>query len=292
MKKHLFKTFLSVFIMVSVPSFAQVSGGAAGANAAQLQSLVGGAASGAYAVDRFTRCYAGWGTNWSYCAQGVLAISQALQMYQTARSSHGVAMTLSNGGDGSFDFNPDDAGFCFDPATGCDPDGIDANLSGFQNAFETGEGYEDALAAAEQSALDQLKEAQSKGLKVDLDAGTMTDPNGNVTNLSDSSLKIPSSLSKAATDKIAGINKALGNSSRGVASVGVASAKKGSLDLFKGFEKKPEKMKKKDGKGRFLAGLSDKDAGKNGVGFAGDDIFNMIQRRYTKKIDGKEFIGK
>jgi hypothetical protein len=210
-------------------------------------------------------------------------------------------MTLSNGGDGSFSFDPNTAGFCFDPSTGCSPDAIDGNLSGFNKAFSTGEGYDEAFAAAEQAALDQISEFEKKGFDVDLEAGTITDKNGKVTSLDDGGApKFSASLSKAVSSKMSGIKEALGSgsdaSSRSLASAGAGggvSPKAVSLGALGSFgSEQGVKAKKKDGRGKFLAGLSDKDAGLNGVGFAGDDIFNMIQRRYTKKLQSKEFIGK
>ncbi len=281
------------------PASSYGSGGAAGAHMARLQSLVGAAASGAYSAENFSRC--GPPGSWHYCIKGVMGIIQLVGMLQGANNSGFAANELINGAYDEFGFDPTDAGFCMDSTSGCTPDGIDTALTGFGDAFTTGEGYESAIDAMESDALAKLSAIEAKGFKVDAKAGTITDPSGKVTNFSDVKTNVPKSLSKAASSKLAGIQTALeGGASAKANKRGIASAGGAGGVIFKdeyiggglGGALKKGKSKKDNGKGKFLAGLSDKDAKNGGVGFAGDDIFNMIQRRYTKKLKAKKFIGK
>ncbi len=291
------KSLFSLILFFSVGAFA--TGGAQSANITSVSASVAGVASGVHAQQNFARC--SW-LNFAPCIEGFMAIKQLIDMFKTARSSRGVALDLGNGDYGQFGFDPVDAGFCLDPNSGCTQDAIDQSLSTFSDAFTSGEGLEDALNEYEKNALNQLNAAAEKaGMTVDLEKGTVTDRNGNVSNLSDSSPTLSQNLSASASEKLSGLKSALGSGSsqRALASAGGASSGKakalttslGSGLLSGSFNStKNKKKKKKDLKGKFLAGLSDKDALKGGVGFAGDDIFNMIQRRYTKKINSKEFI--
>lgn len=269
------------------------TGGAAGAQMGRMQSLIGAAGSGAYAAQNFSCC--GGPGSFSCCIKGVMGIMQLIQMLQGAKNSGIAAEALINGAYDEFAFDPYTAGFCTD-STSCSPDAIDSSLSGFTEAFKTGTGYDSAIAAMEAKALDQLADIEKKGFKVDKVAGTITDPSGKTTKFSDVKTDIPKSLSKSMDDKLAGVQTAMNaktsGASRGVASKGGVIFK----DEFvggglKGAFNKKNKVKKKDAS-EFLAGLSDKDAAKGGVGFAGDNIFNMIKRRYSKKMKDKEFLGK
>ncbi|MGH1468680.1 MAG: hypothetical protein ACRBBP_07350 [Bdellovibrionales bacterium] len=298
MNKSISKIVLIMSMALMGPAVSYGVGGAAGAHAGRIQAVIAAGASGTYASTNAAQC--GWRSPMP-CIRAAMGIMQLIQMLQGARNSGMAASALINGAYDEFGFDPTAAGFCMDSTSGCTPDGIDTALSGFEDAFTTGEGYEAAIDAMESDALAKLSAIEAKGFKVDTKAGTITDPSGKVTKFSDVKTSIPKSLSKAASSKLAGIQAALaGKTSAKASKRGVASAGGAGGVIFKdeyiggglggSFGKKAKS--KKDNKGEFLAGLSDKDAKKGGVGFAGDDIFNMIQRRYTKKLKAKEFIGK
>lgn len=288
MKKIFSTAVLSFSMMLFTPTVSYGGGAGAGAGTAMLQSIMGAAGSAAYAGEHFSQC-GGWGS-WYHCVQGAMGVMQLLQMLKGADNSYDAAITLGDGL-GDFTFDPTDAGVCFDPT--CSPDAIDTALKGFSDAFQTGEGYDDAIAAMKAEAEAQLAAMEKKGYKVDAKAGVITGPGGKSFKMSDFKGKMSSKLSKALADKMQGVEKAIGNK-RSVAS---ASGKKGGV-IFKdeyigglsgNFGKKKSK-KSGNSKGEFLAGLSDKDAGLGGIGFAGDSIFGMIKRRYSKKLKAKEFI--
>lgn len=292
MKSYLSLVF-SFSLVLAAPNVSYSSGGASAAHMARLKSLVGASASGSYASQHFACCSP---KSFGCCIKGVMGIMQLIQMLQGAQNSGMSAEALINGAYDEFAFDPTTAGFCTGGDSTCTPDAIDTNLSGFDQPFKTGVGYDDAISDMKQSALDQLATAEKLGFKVDAENGTITDPNGKVTNMSDIKTNLPSGLSKNASDKMAGLDKALNSKTSGnraVASVGGA----GGIvfkDEFVGGGLGGLNKKKKDGQDtkEFLAGLSDKDAKNGGVGFAGDNIFSMIQRRYSKKVTAKEFIGR
>ena len=92
------------------------------------------------------------------------------------------------------------------------------------------------------------------------------------------------------------VAKINGKAGRGLASTGGGGGtifkdefyggKSGKGSKFNGKTKKNKKAKD------LLAGLSDKDKAKSGIGIAGDNIFGMVNRRYEKKMKAKEFMKK
>jgi hypothetical protein len=304
--KILKTTLLSIpLIFLSNQSFA---GGAQSANIARIQSYIGMGASAAYAASNFSKCSP---KSPHYCREGLKGIMQALSMLNSAKNSGYTAAKLSGFNPDSFAFDPSDAGFCFDPSTGCTPNDIDGALDGFQDAFQTGDGYDAAADAFKDKLLKDLDKLKQMGYDPDIENGTLTDPNGNKVSVAASDTNMPQSLLDAAASRASGVESALGGgdgSDRALASektgnggsgsgAGGGLSGKGKFDSdgfgldSKGLglnHKNSKKKKRKD----FLAGLSDDDASKKGVGFAGDDIFNMIQRRYSKKVSAKEFISK
>ncbi len=295
MKKSILTIVLSFSMLVASPSVSYAGGAANGAGLAMIQSYVGAAAAGAAAADQFTACAAPFA--WFHCVTGGLLAIQAVFMVigaGKAGDAAGLMCTGTSASTGRCPVDPTESGLCFDAT--CDPDVIDSALvdAGFDDAFATGEGYEEAEAALLSKANAQLASLEKKGYKVNLKAGTITAPNGKTFGGANFKGKMSSKLAKLTAEKMARIQKAFG-AKQGVASAG---GKKGGViyqdEYVGGFGSGNygKKEKKKNKKGRFLAGLSDKDAGRGGVGFAGDDIFGMIKRRYTKKMKAKEFLTK
>ncbi len=295
------KKAISILILVLGMSLmgphALYAGGSTDANISRATNLVGAAASSVYSAKKFSCCNPKgiW-----CCIEGVLGALQALEMFRGAVNSGSVAKALNNGSYDGLGFDPIKAGFCFEEKNGCTSDDIDSTLKGFKEAFKTGKGYGDEIFKMEKKALAQLAEIEKKGFKIDKKARTITDPKGEVFSLDGAQgLKIPKSLSKIASNKVEGVQSLLNNkktgqgkaaASAGTSSDGVIFKDEFALNLGNSGALNNKKRKPLgENKKKFLAGLLDKDT-KGGVGFSGDDIFKMIQRRYRKKIENKEFL--
>ena len=155
------------------PQLAVANQGTANAVIAVAGNLGAAGASGQYSGQQFAQCKPPKGI--SHCIQGVLGIVQAIQSLLGAANSASSGSDLAAGDFGNFQFDPAENGFCFDPSTGCTPDGIDNSLASLDGAFKTGSGLEDALRRLADENQERLSEFEDQGFQVDQAAGTITD---------------------------------------------------------------------------------------------------------------------
>ncbi len=261
------------------------AGGSTDANLTRITSVAGAGLSGTYAKKMWACCSS---TRATCCFKAAAASALTIELLRSAKDAGKTARALNNGS--SFGFDPTEAGFCFDKTTGCTPDEVDLALEGFKDPFKQGTGYEKPILEMETAAVERLAGIDKKGFKIDKDAQTVTSPTGQVFGFDE--VKMPESLSKKMSHKLAGVEKALKGKTKDQGRAVASADETNSVDII--FEDEyitgPENSKKtklEDKKKEFLAGLSDKDA-KGDVGFAGDNIFDMIQRRYRKKLENKE----
>lgn len=225
------------------------------------------------------------------CIEAIKGILQMIQSLKGAGNSGSTGSTLANGDFGQFDFDPNEAGFCLDPSKGCKPDLIDKQLVGLDKSLKAGDSLEKAIDGLTQDAEKKLAGFSSKGFKIDRANGTITGPNGKVTNLASSKTKFPKDLSDLANKKISDIRSKLGGRSPASGGSGGGVVFKDEYVGGSGSKKFGSRLKKKK-KNSLLAGLSDKDAKNGGIGVAGDNIFGMVNRRYQKKTKSAEFLKK
>lgn len=308
MKKLKFTLILIVSSMMSLTVSAQEILGAANMANAQLGTgAVGVATSNAFVSKNAGRC-SGW--RFHNCLKAALGVMQIVQLLMNMRQTMGVRDDFSM--PGANWSNGGDTGFCFNTST-CSQDGIDVAATDLEQALKTGSSkdYNDAFDKIEKNAMAALKDMEAKGFKLDQKAGIMTGPNGLKGSINDAKAQMGSKLSALSKSKLADVKEAMRQAAlarasslkgksgrRGLAGSGAGSTNVVFQDDLSGAlgggaygkSNGAKNKNNKDGKGKsgFLAGLSDK--AKGGVGVAGDNIFEMINRRYTKKTQQKEFI--
>lgn len=287
--------FLKITLLMLFLPRSAYSGASGQANMSMVTNVVGAGVAAVYTKQKAAQC----GTfNKSACWQAGLGALQTLSFIMGAMNSMNTRDALLNGDFTGVTFEPKDSGFCFN-GNGCSPTSLDRTLVDFDDPFKTGKGVDLALQKLK-TKLDKSKaQLAQKGYSIDEGTGVITGPDGK--KVKSSKLGNPalgSSLSKTYSQRVAGVKKALeAKGKRGTSKRAIASAAGSGLGggvIFKdefidgsGASKIQKKREDVDG---LLAGLSDKNIPSGSVGFAGDDIFKMLQRRYKKKNSAQEFI--
>lgn len=282
MKKILTISILLFTMGVSNPALAQGAGGSTIANSAGMMEGVNAGVNGALGAQNAAKCSP---KNPYPCVVAALSFAQLAMSLMQMMGSMGGRDSLAPGADWS-----GDPGILVQETI---PDGFDTGwLDPLKNPIESGKlnDYENAKIQMLNKAKPHLDKLEKAGYKVDMNTGMVTGPNGPVDgagfNIADQGAaayleSIGKSLGELDMSGGGGMIAldgggvgAGGGYGRNVASDGSGSGGSGVDDFL-------SNLKKGDVDGSKLSGMSKNTADGDRIGVAMNNIFKMIQNKYT-----------
>lgn len=284
-----------ILVSVGLANPALASGGGASANSAGVQEILNAATNGAIAAANAPPCFK-TPPNVTSCILMALGFAQlAMSMMQSGGSFDGRDV-LAPGVDWSLD--PGIIDNDSNPIPGHLDDGW---FDPIKDAMKTGQksDYENAMNQLKNKSQGYLDKLEKMGYKVDMNTGMVTGPNGPID---------PSSVnfSDAAAEKyLAGLAGKLGEldtsggggmiaSGAGGAGAGFGRGLAGDDDESgskSGVDDFLKKLKNGEVDGSKLSGMS-KGMGNDRIGVAMNNIFRMIQVKYTSIDKDRKFLEK